>query len=217
MVMFRKEDSLTDKNFPFGYVEVQYPQDLCVEDFRQLVREELSALALQHENYDRKAVFGEDPYFRFFRKFKKTYPVMMQFESVLFKGRPFPEFNPVAEVPFLMEIVTGVLSGTHDVDRIAGPVTLYLATQKEDFPGLRGTPFHTYPGDFCGRDEKGIIFSLIAGADERTCARTDSRHVFYPIFGTPDLCPERMENAMKALSRYVKVLSPEAVITSTMI
>lgn len=217
MVEFRKDDSLMEKCFPFGCVEVQYPEDLRVADFRQLVREELSALALKHENYDRKAVFGEDPYFRFFRKFKKTYPVMMQFESLLFKGRPFPVFNPVAEAAFLMEVVTGVLSGTHDVQRLAGPVTLYCATQKEEFPGLRGTPFHTYPGDFCGRDEKGIIFSLIAGADERTCARTDSRHVFYPIFGTPDLCPERMENAMKVLSRYVKVLSPEAVITTGMI
>ena len=214
MVSFQKDASLQDKNFPFGYVEVQYPRELQVENFRSLVREELSCLAEYYPNYDRKTVFSEDAYFRFFRKFKKTYPVMMQFESVLFKGRSFPDFNPVVEVAFLMEIVTRALSGAHDMDQISGTVELYSATEKEEFLGLRGTPFHTYPGDFCGRDEQGIIFSLIAGADARTCARLESRHVLYPIFGTPDLPVSRIENAMETLIRYVKVLSPEAVITT---
>ena len=212
MLRFEKDSVTAQRNIPFGYVEVRYPENLNTDAFRELVREELSALNEKYEDYDRKAVFSDNPYVRFFKKFKKTYPVMMQFESVLLKGRPFPEFNPVAEVAFLMEIVTHVLSGAHDVDRISGTVKLYSATEKKEFPGLRGQPFHTYPGDFCGRDAEGIIFSLIAGADERTCARTDSRHVLYPIFGTPDLPASVLEDAMKVLMRYVKVLAPEAEI-----
>jgi hypothetical protein len=154
-------------------VEVRFPEDLCVNEFRALVETELVALREKYVDYDRKTLFGDHPYFRFFRKFKKTYPVMMQFESVLLKGRPFPSFNPVAEVPFLMELTTQVLSGAHDADRISGPVTLYCAAEKEEFLGMRGDPFHTYPGDFCGRDDQGIIFSLIAGADARTCVCVD--------------------------------------------
>lgn len=212
MIVFKIDPVVVQRNIPFGYVEVRYPETLQTAAFRQLVENELEALKEKYHDYDRKAVFGENPYFRFFKKFKKTYPVMMQVESVMFKGRPFPEFNPVAEIPFLMEIVTHVLSGAHDADRIQGEVLLYSATAKEEFPGLRGQPFHTYPGDFCGRDEKGIIFSLIAGADERTCARTDSTHVFYPLFGTPDLPVTVLEEAMKVLVRYIKVLAPEAEI-----
>lgn len=212
MLEFQKTADLIDRNIPFGYVVVQYPALLHVAAFRALVEEELFALREKYAEYDRKAVFGDHPYFRFFKKFKKTYPVMMQFESVLFKGRPFPDFNPVAEVPFLMEVVTKVLSGAHDADRISGTVELFLGTHKEEFPGMRGVPLHTYPGDFCGRDREGIIFSLIAGADARTCVRTDSRHVLYPIFGTPDLPAAVIEDAMEVLVRYVKVLSPEAQI-----
>lgn len=212
MLAFEKSPELTQRNFPFGYVEVQYPRQLDTLAFRRLVESELNDLREKYASYDRKPVFGKNPYFRFFRKFKKTYPVMMQFESVLLKGRPFPDFNPVAEVPFLMEIVTHVLSGAHDVDQISGTVKLYFATEKEEFPGMRGQPFHTYPGDFCGRDEKGIIFSLIAGADDRTCARPDSTHVFYPLFATPDLPVSVLEEAMEVLVRYVKVLAPEAKI-----
>lgn len=136
----------------------------------------------------------------------------MQFESVMFKGRPFPEFNPVAEVPFLMEIVTHVLSGAHDMYQMKGAVNLYSAADREEFPGLRGTLFHTYPGDFCGRDAEGIIFSLIAGADARTCAKLHSRNVFYPIFGTPDLPLDVIHDAMDVLIRYIRVLAPDAEI-----
>ena len=212
MLVFHRNSDLLNRNIPFGYVEVRYPEQLHTADFRALAERELSSLREKYQEYDRKAVFGENPYVRFFKKFKKTYPVMMQFESVMFKGRPFPDFNPVAEVAFLMEIVTHVLSGTHDVDQIQGTVELYSATAKEDFPGMRGTLFHTYPGDFCGRDDAGIIFSLIAGADERTCARTGSRHVFYPIFGTPDLPETVIQSAMETLVAYICVLSPEAEI-----
>lgn len=212
MLVFEKDSVVSQRKFPFGIVEVRYPEALHTADFRRLVEQEISLLREKYAEYDRKAVFGENPYFRFFKKFRKTYPVMMQFESVLLKGRPFPEFNPVAEVAFLMELVTHVLSGAHDVDRISGSVKLYCATEKEEFPGLRGTPFHTYPGDFCGRDDKGIIFSFIAGADDRTCARLGSTHVFYPLFGTPDLPVDLLEEAMEVLVRYVKVLAPEAEI-----
>ena len=73
-------------------------------------------------------------------------------------------------VPFLVELETHVLCGTHDIDRLMGPVELYQAEEKTPFEGLRGDEVHTYPGDVTGRDAGGIIFSMIAGADERTCA-----------------------------------------------
>ena len=216
MLQFKLDPVLAERKIPFGVVEVWYPEGdtLQTEAFYSLVEEELSQLRCRYEEYDRKAVFGENPYVRFFKKFKKTYPVMTQFESVLLKGRPFPRFNPVAEVPFLMEIVTHVLSGTHDADQISGTVELYSGTCKEEFPGLRGVPFHTYPGDFCGRDEEGIIFSMIAGADARTCAKSDSRHVLYPIFRTPELSADVILNTMDVLARYVRVLAPDAQIDS---
>ncbi len=214
MIRFAKDPVLTERNIPFGYVEVWYPErdQLNVAAFRTLVQEELDRLRQMYTEYDRKAVFGDNPYVRFFKKFKKTYPVLMQFESVMFKGRSFPEFNPVSEVAFLMEIVTYVLSGAHDINQIQGSVELYSAVRKEEFPGLRGVPFHTYPGDFCGRDSEGIIFSLIAGADERTCAKQDSTHIMYPVFGTPDLDETVIRNAMDVLVRYIRVLSPDARI-----
>ena len=219
MLQITKEAALTELNIPFGFVEVCYPprEEWHEADFCALAEQELSALRERSAAYERKAAFGENPYFRFFKKFKKTYPVMLQFESFLLKGQPFPQRNPVTEVPFLLELTTQVLSGTHDVEQIQGAVELFLGTEKAPFIGLRGDEAHTYPGDFCARDEGGIIFSEIAGADARTCARAESRHVFYPIFGTPDLPCSVITDAMDTLTRYVSVLAPTARTESAML
>lgn len=99
MVQFQKDAALG--GIPFGVLEVVYPDKPFrrTEDFRIMVEEHLRLLREKYADYDRKALFGENVYFRFFRKFKKTYPVMMQLESFLLKGRPFPIDNSVTAIP----------------------------------------------------------------------------------------------------------------------
>ncbi|RHQ83337.1 hypothetical protein DWX95_04715 [Butyricicoccus sp. AF22-28AC] len=142
-----KDPTFAERNIPLGILEVTYPDRSSwdITKFYDLVHAELDALREKYADYDRKAVFGENPYFRFFKKFKKTYPVMQQFESVLFKGRPFPEEDPVMGVPFLLELTTFVLSGTHDIDRIDGPLTIFTPSEKLPFLGMRAASTHTYP------------------------------------------------------------------------
>ena len=214
-----KDPTFAERNIPLGILEVTYPDRSAwdITKFYDLVHAELDALREKYADYDRKAVFGENPYFRFFKKFKKTYPVMQQFESVLFKGRPFPEEDPVMGVPFLLELTTFVLSGTHDIDRMDGPLTIFTPSEKLPFLGMRAASTHTYPKDICGRDSSGIIFSMIAGADDRTCIHLDSRHVFHPVFGTPDTDQAVIENALRRLEFFVKVLAPNAVAESTIL
>lgn len=219
MVEIKKDAALSQQNIAFGYVEVRYPErsQWNEEAFRELVEEELDNLKRRFSEYDRELVFEMNPYYSFFKKFRKTYPVMLQFESVVRKGRPFPNRNPVIEVPYLMELMTQVLSGTHDADALQGTVELFLGTEKEPFTGIGGKPVHTYPGDICGRDEGGIIFSAVAGADERTCARNDSRHVIYPVFGTPGMPVEVIEDLLQILVGYVRVLAPTAEIETAVL
>ena len=165
MVQITKENGMQHAGVPFAWVEVQYPDKTQWDEtgFYDMVEQHVAALREQYRDYVRADVFGQNPYFRYFRKFKKTYPVMMQFESVLLKGREFPRWNAVTAVPFLAELETHVLTGTHDVEQLLGPAELYLAQAKEPFAGLRGDLVHTYPGDVCARDEGGIIFSMILG------------------------------------------------------
>lgn len=212
MISIQKDDALAAQNAAVGILEVQYPDasEWDVAGFRQFAEKEIASLKTRYKNYDRAQVFGENVYYRFFKKFKKTYPVMMQFESILLKGREFPHYNPITEVVFLAELTTLVLSGTHDVDRMLGGLTLFLGTEKAPFVGLRGDEAHTYPGDICGRDDGGIIFSMIAGADSRTCCHENSRHIFYPVFGVPGQPEKTLAPMLERLQNYVSVLAKNA-------
>ena len=212
VIEIRKTEEFASRNIPFGVVEVRYgpESDWQVDEFRALAEREIEETRAKYTDYERKAVFGENPYVRFFKKFKKTYPVLLQFESMIIKRQPFPFDNPVTEVPYLLELTTCVLSGTHDVDKIMGAVELSSGTEKEPFVGIHGRDVHTYPGDMVARDGGGIIISEIAGADDRTCARPESRHVIYPVFSTPDMSTDIISGAIERLLRYVKVLDPAA-------
>jgi DNA/RNA-binding domain of Phe-tRNA-synthetase-like protein len=211
MTVFIKDPLLQERNILFAWLETTYRDLHCLdaERFYRAADETIEQLREQYNDYDRRTVFSQDPYFRFFRKFKKTCPVMLQFESVL-KGRPFPHRNPAAEVPFLFEIRTRMLSGTHDLDCVRGDLRICSAQERETFTGLRGEEVHCYPGDIIGRDDEGIILSMISGADARTCCHDHSTHVFYPVFGTPDMPEETLRDALDLLEQYVHLLDQEA-------
>ncbi len=214
-----KDPELTERGIPFGLAEVWYPEREAWRDdaWRALEAEELSALHEELSAYERHAVFDANPYYRWFKKYRKTYPVMQQLESYLRGDRPFPDANPLTELPFLAELRTRMLMGTHDVERMEGGLVLFAGTEKAPFPGMRGEEVHTYPGDVCGRDGRGIILSLIAGADARTCARPESRHVFYPVFGTPGQDPAELARALERLARYAAVLAPAAELQTQLV
>ncbi len=213
MVDIVKDASLQECGIFFGLVEAEYPapEQWQTDAFYTRVEQTLAALRQEFADYDRKAVFGEHPYSRFFKRFKKTYPVMLQFESCLSGARPFPREDPVIGVPFLAELSTRILMGTHDLDRVKGRIVLTSGTEKEPFAGMRGEA-HTYPNDVVGRDDGGVIFSMIAGADARTCARAESRHVFYPVFGVPEQPREEIERAQELVAEYIRILAPDARI-----
>ncbi|MBQ6582652.1 MAG: hypothetical protein IJH77_02360, partial [Mogibacterium sp.] len=173
---------------------------------------ELEAIREAGKTYDREVEFRQHPYFRYFRKFKKSYPVMMQVESFLLKGRPFPEAEWINSVAFLTELKTHQLLGTHDVDRIVGDLVFYNETAKTPFVGMINPDSHSYPGDITGRDDEGIIISLIAGADARTCIHDDTTHVIYLFFGVHETSAEVLEETARQAEVYVRALAPTAKI-----
>lgn len=204
----------TQTEIPYMMLEVRYPDGAAFheDEFYNAVEDKINEIKAEvADSYERKEFWGEKPHFRFFKKFKKTYPVLLQFESLILKDRPFPRYNAIREVPFIAEISTGILSGAHCIDRVKGDLEIYISEAKDEFTGIRGETIHTYPGDLAGRDEGGIILSLIAGADDRTCVIDGDRYVFYPVFGCPGLTNDDLMPAIEELKKWVGILCPEAV------
>ena len=84
-------DASVDADRHLGILEVWYPDssEWDTEAFIALRDSELSLIREEGAEYDRETWFRQEPYFRYFRKFKKTSPVMMQVESFLLKEGRF--------------------------------------------------------------------------------------------------------------------------------
>ncbi len=203
--------SFLEKGVPFGYIDAVFPDPSAwkTDEFAALAEKELAELREEMADYDRKTVFGENPYNRYFKKYKKTYPVLQQLESYLLKGRPFPLDNPINSVTFLTELRTRMLLGTHDIDRVHGTVELFCPTEKIPFTGMRGDEVHCYPGDVTGRDDDDIILSMIAGADHRTCLRPETLHVAFFFFAPPGVTKDEIAEVQERLMGYARVLAPD--------
>ena len=210
MLTIQKDPSVIEEGPLLGLVEAGFPEpsgwDMAA--YASLVQEELARVRQEGADYDRAARFGSDPYSRYFKKYKKTYPVLQQLESFLLKGRPFPETLPVCSLAFLAELRTGLLLGMHDAGCIRGALTLFAPGEKLPFPGLGGRESHSYPGDLTGRDEEGILFSRIGGPDARTCLTEDSRQAAYLIFGVPGCDAETIRCAQELVCGYARTLAP---------
>ena len=205
-------DASLDSDRHLGILEVWYPDssEWDTDAFNELKERELEAIRKEGTEYDRESWFRQEPYFRYFRKFKKTSPVMMQVESFLLKGRPFPAGRYTNAVAFLTELKTRCLLGSHDADMIEGDLVIYKETEKTPFPSIHGGEAHSYPGDVTCRDDRSIVVSMIAGADSRTCLRDGSEHVLYFAFGTPGMATETLKTYLDQVEQYVKVLAPKA-------
>lgn len=201
-----------------GILEVRYPDcsEWDTEAFNALKESELEAIRAEGEHYDRETWFRQAPLFRYFRKFKKTSPVMMQVESFLLKGRPFPEGRYNNAVAFLTELKTRCLLGSHDADKIEGDLIIYIESENTPFPSIHGGEAHSYPGDITCRDDLSVVVSMIAGADARTCLTDESRHVLYFAFGTPGMSEDELAGYLSQVGEYVRVLAPGAEMKTHM-
>ena len=213
MIKVSKDISFVGTNIPFGLLSVDYPENKKwdMQSFMRLKSSELAGIMSRAANYDRKEVFGENPYYKYFKKFKKTYTVMMQAESILLKNRSFPDINLINQVAFLTELKTYILLGSHDADKIDGPLILFRGTEKVPFNGMGGRDVHIYPGDVSGKDNQGIILSMIAGADNRTCISPETRRTVYFVFGVDGMDARAIFKTLDILEEYALTLAPDAL------
>ena len=123
----------------------------------------------------------------------------------------FSTFSAIASIPFMLKDFV--------VPSFKQAVLLLLI----GVFGSLGQAFIAYAYRFAPASEisiynySGIIFSMIAGADERTCARAESRHVFYPVFGVPGQAPDALHSAQTRMAEYAKLLAKNAQIDCNLI
>ena len=149
-------------------------------------------------------------YAAYFKRFKKTYHVGHQLESVVFKGRSLPSVAALVEAMFMAELQDLLLTAGHDLDALSLPLTLDVARGDETYILLRGDEQTLKAGDMYIRDAEGVVSSIIHGPDRRTQIQAHTPSVVFTVYAPPGVGAEAVEAHLRNLESNVRLIAPEA-------
>jgi DNA/RNA-binding domain of Phe-tRNA-synthetase-like protein len=151
-------------------------------------------------------------YNAYYKRFKKTYHVQLQLESVVFKGKTVPRVAALVEAMFMAEVKNLLLTAGHDVDVLALPVTLDVSTGDERYTLLRGQEQVLKPGDMLMADRAGIISSIVYGPDQRTQIKSSTQRVMFTVYAPPGIDEQTVVGHLRDIQKNVCVFAPEAQV-----
>lgn len=153
-----------------------------------------------------------DAYSVYFKRFKKTYPVQLQLESIVFKDRHIPNFSALVTAMFTAELNSQLLTAGHDLDSLELPMTLRVADGTETFTLIGGVEQGLKAGDMYMCDTVGIISVVVYGPDARTRITPDTRNAVFVVYAPPGVDPAAVQAHLEDIRNNVIMVAPDAVV-----
>jgi DNA/RNA-binding domain of Phe-tRNA-synthetase-like protein len=166
-------------------------------------------------NYDRaalKALPTIQAYNAYYKRFKKTYHVQLQLESLVFKGRSLPRVAALVEAMFMAELKNLLLTAGHDLEVVQVPVGIYVAEGSERYIRLNGQEQTLKAGDMMIADAEGVISSVLYGPDHRTRIRPETRRVLFTVYAPPGIGEQAVHEHLQDIRANVLLITPEAQV-----
>jgi DNA/RNA-binding domain of Phe-tRNA-synthetase-like protein len=151
----------------------------------------------------------------YYKKFRKTYHVVLQRESVIWKGRAIPSAGALVQAMFMAELRNGLLTAGHDLGQVVPPVRIDVATGAGRYIGMGGRERVPREGDMQISDGEGIISSIIDGPDARTAIGPDTTDLLFATYAPDGVGIDLVRAHLEDIRRYVAIVAPRAV-TETM-
>ena len=149
-------------------------------------------------------------YAEYYKRFKKTYHIQLQLESIVLKGKSIPSVAALVEAMFMAEMQDLLLTAGHDLDTLRLPLSLDVATGNEKYILLRGEEQVLKPGDMMISDQDGVISSILYGPDQRTQITSKTSNVVFTVYAPPGLGEEVVIEHLQHIEENVMVFAPQA-------
>jgi len=172
-------------------------------------------LRAQFAGQDRHALetFGPIPaYTAYYKQFAKTYHVLAQLASIVFKGKAIPSVAALVEAMFMAEVKNGLLTAGHDLDRLQLPITVGVAGGEERYTLLRGQAQGCKAGDMLMADRAGVMSSIVYGPDERTQITAATRNVLFAVYAPAGIDAQAVQAHLRDIRDYVLLVTPAAQV-----
>jgi len=149
-------------------------------------------------------------YDSYYKRFKKTYHVQLELESIVFKGKSIPSVAARVEAMFMAEIKNMLLTAGHDLDSLQMPIRLDVTRGDEVYTLMRGQPQQVKPGDMIISDNLGIMSNIIYGPDQRTQIQPGTRNVIYTTYALAGIRVQTISEHLQDMQGYVRLFAPQA-------
>ena len=182
--------------------------DRCKLELENNLRKNFARL----ERSDLKDMEPLKTYNDYYKRFKKTYQVLLQLESIVFKNRSIPRVASLVEVMFMAELKNLLLTAGHDLEAIDRPLKLDVSRGKEKYTLLNGQEKELLPNDMMISDLKGIISSIIYGPDKRTRIKPNTRNVLFVVYAPPGIEKSKVFQHLQDIQNYVDIIEAESEV-----
>ena len=180
-----------------------------LEAQRRQVEEDLRAAFASKEELEASAVL--EAYGQYYKRFKKTYHVRQQLESVIFKGKSIPSVTPLVEAMFMAELKNGLLTAGHDLEQVQGTLTLDAANGEETYVLINGKEQTLKVQDMFLRDDVSVLSSIIYGPDQRTRIAPETKHAVFTVYAPDGVSRKNVEQHLEDIHSYVRLAAPQAL------
>jgi DNA/RNA-binding domain of Phe-tRNA-synthetase-like protein len=186
--------------------------DSALESRKTALEEQLRA---RFSGQDRATIASHpvlQAYAEYYRRFKKTYHIQLQLESIVLKGKSIPSVAALVESMFMAEMQDFLLTAGHDLDVVQLPLTLDVATGTEQYTLLRGGDQILKADDMMISDQRGVISSIIYGPDQRTQITPNTQNVVFTAYAPPGIDEQTIVEHLEHIRDNVLIFAPQAEV-----
>lgn len=204
-------------SYPDAFVGVLVMSDLSNPAHHAQLDAEKVALEAQlrtrYAGYDRaqlRMLPTLQAYHSYYKRFKKSYHVQLQLESILWKGKEIPRVAGLVEAMFMAELKNHLLTSGHNWAVVQSPTGIEVAQGGEAFLGIDGRNQELKPGDMYIHDTVGILSSVIYGPDQRTRITAQTTRALFTVYAPPGIEETAVMHHLQDIQSYVLLLAAAA-------
>jgi DNA/RNA-binding domain of Phe-tRNA-synthetase-like protein len=151
-------------------------------------------------------------YNTYYKRFKKSYHVQLQLESIAWKGKSIPSVSALVEAMFMAEVKNMLLTAGHDLDALQLPLTLDVSKGTENYTLMRGQEQVLKAEDMFISDRSGVVSSIIYGPDQRTQITANTRNVVFTVYAPAGINELAVERHLEDIRDYIMLIAPQAQV-----
>jgi DNA/RNA-binding domain of Phe-tRNA-synthetase-like protein len=174
-------------------------------------------LRARYAGFDRVAL-REVPtlqaYHAYYKRFRKSYHVQLQLESVISHGKEIPRSAALVEAMLMAELEDLLLTAGHDLELVRPPVRVDIARGEESYTRLNGQEQLLKGGDMMICDAESVLSSIIYGPDRRTAIHPGTTQVLYTTYAPPGIGERPVTEHMAHIRDLVTLTSPGAAVAT---